>query len=161
MSDVELDYEYLTQRALTRVIHDVLTLTAELGATPGEHHFYIEFLTTAYGVEMPDYLRGDYPEKMTIVLQHQFDNLTVDEDGFAVSLWFKGRQARLSVPFEAITSFADPSVQFGLRFNAIAPSPDPGMAETEAPRPPDEKPEKPEKPAPGADVVRLDAFRKK
>ena len=82
----------------------------------GEHHFYIEFLTQAPDVSIPDHLIEDYPERMTIVLQHQFQNLDVTEDGFGVTLWFKGKESRLEIPFHAVTSFADPSVKFGLRF---------------------------------------------
>ncbi|MEQ8935259.1 MAG: ClpXP protease specificity-enhancing factor SspB [Amphiplicatus sp.] len=114
MSDVEFDYDYLTQRALRQVVKDVLEMTAEIGATPGEHHFYIEFATQAPGVIIPDELIETYPERMTIVVQHQFENLVVRDDEFALTLWFKGIESRLTIPFEAVTSFADPSVQFGL-----------------------------------------------
>lgn len=154
--EVELDYDYLTQCALRRVVHDVLSLTHELGATPGDHHFYIEFETRAEGVSMPDDLREAYPQRMTIVLQHQFANLVVNDEGFAVTLWFKGKEARLEIPYDAVTSFADPSVQFGLRF------PDPelpeGVCVEESPPAPEEPIEKAQE---GADVVRLDQFRKK
>lgn len=179
--DIELDYDYMMQRALRGMMRDVLSLVAEIGDAPGEHHFYIEFLTGGDGVEMPDHLRDDYPERMTIVLQHQFEGLKVDEDRFAVTLWFKGREAALSIPFEAVTSFADPSVQFGLRFERAepdaadappAPSEDraPGERDASKPAAPEtdkksggdekEKPAKTDKSA-GADVVSLDAFRKK
>lgn len=154
MSDVELDYEYLMQRAQRRVVYDALSLTAELKATPGDHHFYIEFLTGAFGVEMPDDLRQDYPERMTIVLQHQFEDLIVAEDRFAVTLWFKGRQARLVVPYETITSFADPSAQFGLRFH------EPEGATAPAPKPVAANPAE-QKAKDSAEVVKLDTFRKK
>lgn len=162
MSDIELDYDYLTQRALRRVVADVLHMTAELGATPGDHHFYIEFVTGAPGVSIPDVLRETYPDRMTIVIQHQFENLTVDEDGFAVTLWFKGRQSRLVIPFEAVTSFADPSVQFGLRFSepleeeasARRATPIPAQASENEDDMSDASKE-------SADVVSLDQFRKK
>ncbi|HXI87481.1 MAG TPA: ClpXP protease specificity-enhancing factor SspB [Parvularculaceae bacterium] len=157
--DVELDYEYYTQRALKRVVRDVLQITAELGATPGDHHFYIEFETRAFGVSIPETLREQYPDRMTIVLQHQFDNLVVSEENFAVTLRFKGAEARLIIPFEALVSFADPSVEFGLRFSPPAPTPrgapEPPSAEAKDASPSTE----PSKD--GADVVRLDAFRKK
>lgn len=161
MSDVELDYDYLTQRALRRVVRDVLVLTAELGATPGKHHFYIEFQTGARGVTIPDELKADYPDRMTIVLQHQFVDLIVAEEGFAVTLWFKGRQSRLSVPFDAVTSFADPSVQFGLKFHADAAVQEPSAEPTPAADGEPAAEASLEPPKEGADVVRLDAFRKK
>ncbi len=151
MSDIEFDYEYLTQRALKRVIFDVLSVTAELKATPGEHHFYIEFATPAPGVAMPDDLRESYPDLMTIIIQHQFEALEVSEDGFSVTLWFKGKPARLTVPFDAVTSFADPSVSFGLRFAGASPPP-------EKPTAADKKEAKDES---GGEVVSLDSFRKK
>ena len=116
--DIELDYHYLTNNALRGVVRDVLSLTQELGSAPGQHHFYIEFMTRGTGVSIPERLLGDYPERMTIVLQHQFEDLEVDEEGFSVTLYFKRQPARLVVPFSAVTSFADPSVQFGLRFDA-------------------------------------------
>lgn len=159
MSDVEIDYEYLTQKALKGVLRDVLEMTRELGKPPGEHHFYIEFLTNAPSVEIPGFLREAYPERMTIVLQHQFANLTLSEEAFEVTLWFKGREARLHVPFEAVTSFADPSVQFGMRFLAPAE-----MRETEHSQSAETAPEAAEEKedsSDGAEVVSIDAFRKK
>ena len=121
MSDnVELDYEYLAQKALRQVIIDVLSITAEMGGAPGEHHFYIEFMTTAPGVSIPEHLQQSYPERMTIVLQHQFANLTVEQESFSVTLSFKGKPSDLTIPFDAVTSFADPSVEFGLRFEPVA-----------------------------------------
>ena len=162
MSDVEIDYDYLTQNALKRVVHDVLKMTQELGSAPGDHHFYIEFETAAEGVSLPDHLKAQYPERMTIVLQHQFDKLEVGEDAFSVTLWFKNVQSRLTVPFEAVTSFADPSVQFGLRFDGAAPARPPVPATPIKPV----VAAKAEKTAAaasgdGAAVVSLDAFRKK
>ncbi|MEZ5919876.1 MAG: ClpXP protease specificity-enhancing factor SspB [Parvularculaceae bacterium] len=155
MNDVEIDYDYLTQQALRRVVIDVLEMTEQLGAAPGDHHFYIEFDTHAEGVEIPDSLIEQYPQRMTIVLQHQFDDLEVREDGFSVTLWFKGKQARLSVPFKAMTSFADPSVQFGLRFDApLTDDVREDATETETP-------EVGKEDEAGGAVVQLDAFRKK
>ena len=163
LSDVELDYNYLTQQALKKVVYDVLVVTAELKAAPGNHHFFIEFLTKAEGVSIPDHLHDAYPERMTIVLQHQFGDLIVDDDGFAVTLWFKGIETRLEIPFEAVISFADPSVQFGLRFDTEID------ASTAAPPPPvEELPKKDDAETKSddendgtGDVVQLDAFRKK
>ncbi len=167
--DVELDYDFMMQRALRYLMRDVLALVADVGDAPGEHHFYIEFMTGAPEVSIPDFLREDYPERMTIVLQHQFEQLTVDDDGFGVTLWFKGKEARLEIPFAAVTSFADPSVQFGLRFEAVEDADEDGEesdsdapaaeAETEADAAGDAPETKEEKD--GADIVSLDAFRKK
>lgn len=154
LKDVEIDYDFLTQQALKQVVRDVLLMTEELGAAPGRHHFYVEFDTQAEGVTIPDHLLATYPARMTIVLQHQFDDLEVRETDFSVTLWFKGVQARLTVPFEAVTSFADPSVQFGLRFDTTA----------EAAKPKPEasvKPIREEEAAPSGAVLQLDAFRKK
>ncbi|NWG71303.1 MAG: stringent starvation protein B [Parvularculaceae bacterium] len=159
--EVELDYEYLTQRALRRVVFDALTVTADIGKAPGAHHFYIEFQTGHAGVDMPPELRAAYPERMTIVLQHQFENLVVDDEGFAVTLKFKGRPARLVVPFEAVTAFSDPGASFGLRFDAVlagqAPAPRPVEPKARQPHPPKPKPLS----EGGAEVVSLDKFRKK
>lgn len=167
MSDVEIDYEYLTQRAALSVVREVLTMTAELGTTPGEHHFYIEFVTTAPGVSMPDDLKAAYPQRMTIVLQHIFENLRVEEERFSVRLRFKGKPADLVIPFDAVTSFADPSVQLGMTFNpdvtGRARDEEMDAAQTPPPEPPPPTSPPPTKgpAAGGAAVVSLDQFRKK
>jgi hypothetical protein len=165
LSDVEIDYDFLTQRALKRVVQDVLEITEELGAAPGDHHFYVEFETKAEGVCIPDHLIEAYPVRMTIVLQHQFQDLEVRDDEFAITLWFKGKQARLTVPYDAITSFADPSVQFGLRFDTSdTSSKSSTMTRSEKvaqPLPEAEPEAELLKVADGAAVVQLDAFRKK
>jgi len=161
VSDVEFDYDYLTQRALRQVVKDVLEMTAEIGATPGEHHIYIEFATQAPGVIIPDELIETYPERMTIVVQHQFENLVVRDEEFALTLWFKGIESRLTIPFEAVTSFADPSVQFGLRFaEPLEQAGAKPAASTKAEKA-DETKTEPEKPAESGQVVSLDQFRKK
>lgn len=85
---------------------------------PGAHHFYITFLTGHPGVDIPDHLRAQYPDTMTIVLEHQFWGLEVEDDRFSVTLSFSGVNQRLSIPFAAVTAFADPSVRFGLQFHA-------------------------------------------
>jgi hypothetical protein len=162
LSDVEIDYDYLTQNALKQVVKDVLKMTEDLGEAPGDHHFYIEFETQAEGVSLPDHLLAQYPQRMTIVLQHQFDGLEVLDDAFSVTLWFKNVQSRLTVPFDAVTSFADPSVQFGLRFEGAAPERAPAPATPITPAVAAAKAEKPPaKNGDGAAVVSLDAFRKK
>lgn len=162
MSDsTELDYAWLTQNAMRGVVREVLTITRDLGTLPGEHHFYIEFDTLASGVDIADRLRTQYPDRMTIVLQHQFDDLIVEEERFEVTLKFKGISERLVVPFDAITQFADPSSNFALQFQSMAE-----IAEriSEEPEDPSDDPDTPpddEPPSGGADVVSLDRFRKK
>ena len=133
--DAELDYAWLTQDALRGVVRSVLETTVALGMPPGEHHFYVEFATTAPGVQISDRLRAQYPERMTIVLQHQFEALEVDQEGFAVTLHFGGVPDRLIVPFAAVTQFADPSANFALQFDGIALATAPDADEAnEAPR---------------------------
>ena len=181
-------YDLLTQQALRGVVRNVLVEAAKKGL-PGEHHFYISFDTKAEGVRLSDRLRAQYPEQMTIILQHQFWDLEVDENGFSAGLSFGGVPEKLTVPFEAIKGFFDPSVQFGLQFEeagdgeaqpatdvtakpaskkklppAAAPSatPAPALAPAAVPTAAaTEKPDKPDKPSGGAEVVRLDRFRKK
>src|SRR5215470_2144536 len=108
-------YDILTQEALRGVVRTVLTDAAKNGL-PGEHHFYISFDTRADGVRLSPRMLSQYPEEMTVVLQHQFWDLVVTDDGFEVGLSFGGIPERLAVPFAAINGFLDPSVQFGLQF---------------------------------------------
>jgi hypothetical protein len=112
----EIDYEALTQDALLGIVRAVLLRVAASGQLPGEHHFYIAFATQAPGVIVPRRLRERYPEEMTIVLQHQFSRLTVNEERFEVTLSFDNVPERLAVPLRAIRKFFDPSVPFGLQF---------------------------------------------
>ncbi|MBV9260848.1 MAG: hypothetical protein JO205_05700 [Pseudolabrys sp.] len=111
-------YDLLTQQALRGVVKTVLTDAVKKGL-PGEHHFYISFDTRADGVKLSQRLRAQYPEEMTIILQHQFWDLEVGDEGFDVGLSFGGVPERLHVPFEAIKGFFDPSVQFGLQFEEV------------------------------------------
>ena len=111
-------YDILAQEALRGMIRTVLADAAKKGL-PGEHHFFISFDTSAEGVRISGRLREQYPEEMTIVLQHQFWDLKVGEDEFEVGLSFNGVAERLLVPFAAIKSFVDPSVQFALQFEEI------------------------------------------
>ncbi len=111
-------YDLLTQQALRGVVRSVLADTAKKGL-PGDHHFFISFDTRADGVRMSERLRAQYPEQMTIILQHQFWDLTVNEQAFEVGLSFGGITEKLHVPFEAISGFFDPSVQFGLQFEEV------------------------------------------
>jgi hypothetical protein len=110
-------YDLLAQRALRGVVRSVLMDAAKSGL-PGEHHFYIAFDTQAAGVKLSARVREQYPQEMTIILQHQFWDLVVNNDGFEVGLSFGGIPERLGVPFDAIKGFYDPSVQFGLQFEA-------------------------------------------
>lgn len=175
--EVEFDYAYLAQHALRGVVRDVLSATAELGHPPGEHHFYIEFATTAPGVQIDSSLLAQYPERMTIVLQHQFEKLEVFQDRFAVTLHFNNVPDRLVIPFDAVTQFADPSVNFALQFpvddsvHQTPPFPtSAGDVETldahrhrPAAQTDDDDGPDDDGPAPGgsADVVSIDRFRKK
>jgi hypothetical protein len=112
-----LDYPKILQDALRDVVRRVLAQVAEHGL-PGEHHFYIAFRTGHPGVAMPSFLRERYPQEMTIILQNQFWDLTVFPDSFAVELNFNASRHALTVPFAALTSFADPSAELALRFEA-------------------------------------------
>ena len=113
-------YDLLTQQALRGVVRHVLAETAKKKALPGEHHFYISFDTQAEGVRISDRLKAQYPEQMTIILQHQFWDLKVTDEGFEVGLSFGGVPEKLGVPFDAIKGFFDPSVQFGLQFEEVS-----------------------------------------
>src|ERR1700734_2070294 len=115
MATDHIRYDVLARDALRGVLRRVLADAAEHGL-PGEHHFFITFLSTAEGVKLSPRLLAQYPEEMTIILQHQFWDLTVLEDRFEVGLSFGGIPERLVVPFNSIKSFFDPSVQFGLQF---------------------------------------------
>jgi hypothetical protein len=114
----QIRYDLLTQQALRGVVRNVLADAAKKGL-PGDHHFFITFDTHADGVRMSDRLRGQYPEEMTVILQHQFWDLTVSDQAFEVGLSFGGITERLSIPFESIKAFVDPSVQFGLQFEEV------------------------------------------
>ena len=115
MATDHIRYDVLARDALRGVLRRVLTDAAEHGL-PGEHHFFITFLSTAEGVKLSPRLLAQYPEEMTVILQHQFWDLVVTEDRFEVGLSFGGIPERLVVPFNSIKSFFDPSVQFGLQF---------------------------------------------
>src|ERR1700740_724429 len=111
-------YDLLAQQALRGVVRTVLADVAKKGL-PGEHHFKITFNTTAPGVRLSDRMRAQYPEAMTIILQHQFWDLTVGDDAFEVGLSFGGVPERLTGPFASIVAFYDPAVQFGFQFEPI------------------------------------------
>jgi hypothetical protein len=149
-------YDLLAQEALKGVVRRALRVARDEGL-PGEHHFYISFRTDAPGVEISPKLKSQYPEEMTIVLQHQFWNLEVSEERFSVDLTFNKIPEKLVVPFSALQGFFDPSVQFGLQFQVDGVSAGTNVAEQQATA---DTPE-PEKPAGDGAVVSLDAFRKK
>jgi hypothetical protein len=153
-------YDRMVERALRGVVREALARTAASGL-PGTHHFYITFQTKHPGTKIPESLSTQYPEDMTIVLEHQFWDLEVDEDHFAVTLSFQNRPERLNVPFEAITAFTDPSVKFGLQFQATDSAE--GVTHEAAPKAAkaDTKKETGDKGAKTGEVVALDAFRKK
>jgi uncharacterized protein len=152
-----LPYAHWTEEALRAVVRDALA-HAEKQGLPGEHHFYLTFRTDHPGVSIPGHLKARYPQEMTIVLQHRFWDLKVDRaaDSFSVGLSFGGVPAMLTVPFKALTAFADPHVRFGLRFQGLGPVAEarpeaPAASEAEQPRPAEPKPQ----------VVSLDSFRRR
>ena len=161
-------YDLLVQSALRDVVRHVLSEAAEQGL-PGDHHFFVSFRTDHPGTRISESLRNDHPDEMTIGLQHQFWDLAVTEHGFEVGLFFKGVPERLLVPFDALTGFYDPSVEFGLKFELA--NVEPADNDSAAPAEPAalplaaplamEKVSEPTAAGEGAEVVSLDAFRKK
>ncbi len=111
----EIDYGNLMHNAMRSLIQDVLTEVKNNGL-PGEHHFFITFDTNHTGVEMASWLKDRYPTEITVVMQHWYDDLEVKDDGFSVTLNFGDTPEHLVIPYEAILTFVDPSVEFGLRF---------------------------------------------
>jgi hypothetical protein len=177
MSKRQLEYGRLVEQALRTVVRDVLQRVATEGML-GSHHFYITFRTGDPGVDIAEYLKERYPGEMTIVLQYQFWDLEVDDDGFAVTLSFNNQPERLRIPFNAIKVFADPGAEFGLQFT-IEPdqqvvtlptaqresashdqSEDSAPAESELGTPTEAIVEESEE-RQGAEIVTLDRFRKK
>lgn len=176
MANEGLRYDRMVEDALRSVVRKALIEVAEHGL-PGTHHFYITFRTDHKDVEIPEALHERYPGEMTIVLQHQFWGLEVDEDRFCVTLSFGDVPHRLVVPFAAVTAFADPSVRFGLQFDvesaetlgggdssSLFEPPDEGEDRIEGAEPEEtaaaEDDEEKEKKG-GEKIVTLDAFRKK
>ena len=153
MATDQIRYDVLARDALRGVLRRVLTDAAEHGL-PGEHHFYITFLSNGDGVKISPRLLSQYPQEMTIILQHQFWDLVVTEDRFEVGLSFGGIPERLVVPFSAIKSFFDPSVQFGLQFETADLSAPEETSDDAAPATPTvaiEPPSSPLEPAPSRD----------
>lgn len=157
MSEGQIDYQQLAREALRDVVRRVLARTAEEGL-PGEHHFYLTFDTHHPGVDVSESIRNVYPKEMTIVLQHQFWDLVVDEEGFAVTLRFGGAKQRVFVPFAALKTFVDPAAEFGLNLELVdeqAGEEDPQTEDTVALE------EEELDTSGGGDVVSIDRFRKK
>ncbi len=159
MAEQVFRYDAMVEEALRGVARKALRQVAAHGL-PGNHHFYITFKTRHPGVRVPPYLADKYPDEVTIVLQYQFWSLDVREDRFEVGLSFNDRRERLSIPFAAMTGFADPSVKFGLHFQAggEAAGEEPDAAGAADGDPAGDGAEAP--PAAG-EVVSLDRFRKK
>ncbi len=164
----QVDYPKLVEDALRNVVREVLARFAA-GEIAAPHHYYITFVTAFPGVLLPEYLRTRYPGEMTIVLQHQYWDLEVEEERFSVTLSFNNVLERLTIPFRAIRIFADPSAEFGLQFTV-----EPGPAAAAVPLPRSTPPERreaekgdhgPEKDdgrqGGGAEIVNLDRFRKR
>jgi uncharacterized protein len=166
-----MNYNEIVEQALKGVVRESLERVADDGL-PGEHHFYISFLSGSPGVIMPDSLRTRYPEEITIVLQHEFWDLETTDIGFSVMLSFNNNREFLNVPWAAVTGFADPSVQFGLQFKTVDDTEDASLSEHNISVEFDEasgqddnasylsEPEEDAAPI-SADVVELDHFRKK
>lgn len=161
-----ISYSNLIDNAMRSVVRESLRLVSATGL-PGEHHFFITFLTGYPGVKISPTLSARYPREMTVVLQHQFWDFKVEEQGFGVTLSFGGVPEKLYIPFAAMTAFADPSVKFGLQFqqdenaepaqNDAAPPTYTGAA-TREPQHEDVEQE-PENNT--AEIISLDSFRKK
>lgn len=157
MSSHGLNYGVIMQRALRGVMADALSQVEAFGL-PDDHHFYITFDTTHDGSVLPDWLALQHPDQITIVLQHEFSDLKVSPDGFAVRMSFASKPADIYVPFDAVLTFVDPSVEFGLKFDASEPDEGDEREIADASDPAAEGDETAEKGS--ADVVSLDQFRK-
>jgi len=147
----EIDYDGLINKNLLGVVKDALKIASEQGL-PGDNHFYITFKTNSDGVRLPRMLQIQYPENMTIVLQHQFSNLSVDDEKFSVELVFGGVPYTLVIPFDSVTYFADPYAKFGLSFETAghtSQSEDTDIRQTER-----------KANAAPAEVISIDSFRK-
>jgi hypothetical protein len=150
-------YDKMVEHALRGVVREALARVARDGPR-GAHHFYIGFGTQMPGVVIPDSLRERYPDEMTIVLQHQFWDLDVGDDAFSVALSFQKQLERLTIPYKAIRSFADPSVNFALEFTGPPAEP---QAVGSLPAPAAEPGAAAESDRPAAEIVTLDSFRKR
>lgn len=149
-----IDYGSLMHHAMRGLIQTVLKDVAADGL-PGAHHFFITFDTTHEDVVMADWLKSRYPAEMTVVVQHWFENLIVTDEGFSITLNFGNNPERMEIPFDAVRTFVDPSVEFGLRFETHDDDEDEDEA-TDGDDPEDDPPA----PQKDAQIVRLDQFRK-
>jgi hypothetical protein len=155
-----IPYDEIVQDALRAVVGRVLGEIERSGGLPGEHHFYITFKTRSPGVSIPKHLLERFPDEMTIVIQHRFWDLKVEDDSFSVGLSFGGVPAALHVPFAAVTQFHDPAVEFALTFQANAeeaPDDEHEIAGNDAP----EDAVSAEAKDDGSNVVSVDFTRKK
>lgn len=170
--DDTLRYDRMVEAALRGVVRksveEVITYYAAHGGMPGDHHFYITFLTDYPGVKIPEYLRDRYPGEMTIVLQYQFSDLAVDSEKMGVTLSFNNVPERLQIPLNAISIFADPSVNFALQFQPLGEAiedADLALLDELEDDSPDDGPGSGPKPKKGkgesGEVISLDKFRKK
>jgi uncharacterized protein len=150
MTEDLMRYDLMAQRALRGVVRLALEQAGSDEGLPGEHHFYVAFDTRAAGVVVPEHLRNEYPEEMTIVFKRTYQELDIQQDAFSVTMFFHSLPQRLTVPFEAVTRFFDPIAKFGLAW----PTPEPQAQE------PHIQHSTPHEPG-SAQVVSLDAFRKK
>ncbi len=159
MAKDPLDYEAMVQTALREVVYKSISYTIKNGL-PGNHHYYITFATEYPGVEVPEYLKDQYGDEITIVLQYEFWDLKADENGFSVTLCFDDAHEKLYVPYGALLSFVDPSVKFGLQFTPVIEEVSEVKEKTIKgdKAPVDEKAEIPKD---GSNVITLDKFRKK
>ena len=155
-----MNYDLIVDGAIRTVVREALRRVVKQGL-PGAHHFYITFKTHAEGVWVPDFLKERYPDEMTIVVQHQYWDLKVEDDHFEITLTFQKLPATLTIPFAAMTAFNDPAAQFGLQFRNSSSAPPtlvpPKPASEPEPAPVAEK----ETPDDNPQVVSLDKFRKK
>lgn len=157
-----IDYGNMMHDAMRGLIKRLLQDIASAGKLPGDHHFFITFNTMHPEVEIADWLSDRYPDEMTIVVQHWFDNLKVTDDGFSITLNFGDNPEPLYIPFMALRTFVDPSVEFGLRFEQpeeeTNDANDTALSVAEAPM--HENAEPSDKPKTDGQVVSLDSFRK-
>lgn len=157
-----MDYEVMVQEALRDVVKKAISYTAKNGLQ-GDHHFYVTFATEHHGVVMPDYLREQYGEEITIVLQYEFWDLSADNNGFHVTLCFDDAHEKLYIPYTALVSFVDPSVKFGLQFTPTTED----FSETgktikaDKPTKPDKSTKKADSGEATSNIITLDSFRKK
>ena len=160
-----IDYGNLMHTAMRGLIKTVLLDVKDHGL-PGEHHFFITFDTTHPDVQIADWLRERYPAEMTVVVQHWFDNLDIRDDGFSITLNFGDAPEPLNIPFDALRTFVDPSVEFGLRFEADEDDEDEPALHSVDQEAPETEPveimlvDEEDAPKKDAEIVSLDAFRK-